>query len=95
MGPYWDPSSLNYKESPLTYVRNAHTPLLILHSDEDTRTPIDQTLQEFTSLKILGRTVEFVDVPGENHDLNRTGSPLHRVERLHILDDWLRHYLTP
>ncbi|HET9096624.1 MAG TPA: S9 family peptidase [Candidatus Baltobacteraceae bacterium] len=94
-GPYWDPSSLNYKESPLTYVQNVHTPLLILHSDEDTRTPIDQTLQEFTSLKILGRTVEFVDVPGENHDLNRTGSPLHRVERLHILNDWLRRYLTP
>lgn len=94
-GPYWDPSSLNYKESPLTYVENVHTPLLILHSDEDTRTPIDQTLQEFTSLKILGRTVEFVDVPGENHDLSRTGSPLHRVERLHILNDWLAHYLTP
>lgn len=94
-GPYWDPSSLNYKESPLTYVENVHTPLLILHSDEDTRTPIDQTLQEFTSLKILGRTVEYVDVPGENHDLSRTGSPLHRVERLHLLNDWLRKYLTP
>ncbi len=36
---------------------------LILHADEDTRAPIDQTLQEFTSLKILGRTVEYVAVP--------------------------------
>lgn len=94
-GAYWDPSSLNYKESPLTYVESVHTPLLLLHSDEDIRTPIDQTLQEFTSLKILGRTVEFVDVPGENHDLSRTGSPLHRIERLHILNDWLAHYLSP
>src|SRR6185437_1686588 len=84
-GPYWDPSSLNYAESPITFVRNVRTPLLILHSDEDTRTPIGQTVQEFTALKILGRTVEYVDVPGENHDLSRTGSPLHRVERLHIL----------
>jgi dipeptidyl aminopeptidase/acylaminoacyl peptidase len=92
-GPYWDPTSLNYKESPLTYVENVHTPLLILHSDEDTRTPIDQTLQEFTSLKILGRNVEFVDVPGENHDLNRTGSPIHRVERLHLMLDWFNRYL--
>jgi dipeptidyl aminopeptidase/acylaminoacyl peptidase len=94
-GPYWDPNSLNYAESPITYVKNVRTPLLILHSDEDTRTPIGQTIQEFTALKILGRTVEYVDVPGENHDLSRTGSPLHRVERLHILSDWLSHYLSP
>ena len=94
-GPYWDNTSLNYAESPITFVKDVHTPLMILHSDEDTRTPIDQTLQEFTALKILGRTVEFVDVPGENHDLSRTGSPLHRVERLHIETDWFAHYLSP
>jgi dipeptidyl aminopeptidase/acylaminoacyl peptidase len=94
-GPFWDPSSRNYAESPITFVQNVHTPLLILHSDEDTRTPIGQTIQEFTALKILGRTVQYVDVPGENHDLSRTGSPLHRVERLHILDGWLRGYLRP
>src|SRR5579872_1036268 len=87
-GPYWDNTSLNYAESPITFVQNVHTPLLILHSDEDTRTPIGQTIQEFTALQILGRTVEYVDFPGENHDLSRTGSPLHRIERLHILNDW-------
>ncbi|HET6894343.1 MAG TPA: S9 family peptidase [Candidatus Baltobacteraceae bacterium] len=94
-GPFWDNTSRNYAESPITFVQNVRTPLLILHSEEDTRTPVDQTLQEFTALKILGRTVEYVDVPGENHDLSRTGSPLHRVERLHIMDDWLRSYLRP
>jgi dipeptidyl aminopeptidase/acylaminoacyl peptidase len=95
-GPPWDPSSTDYaKFSPLTYVANVHTPLLILHADEDTRAPIDQTLQEFTSLKILGQTVEYVAVPDENHDLSRTGSPIHRVERLHLLVDWLNKYLSP
>ncbi|HEU5479550.1 MAG TPA: S9 family peptidase, partial [Candidatus Tumulicola sp.] len=81
-GPPWDPASTLYaKFSPLTYVANVRTPLLILHADLDTRAPIDQTLQEFTALKILGRTVEYVAVPDENHDLSRTGSPIHRVER--------------
>jgi dipeptidyl aminopeptidase/acylaminoacyl peptidase len=61
----------------------------------DTRTPIDQTLQEFTALKILGRTVEYVAVPNETHDLSRTGSPLHRVERLRIISDWMGKYLNP
>ena len=93
-GPPWDPASTDYaKFSPLTYVANVHTPVLILHSDEDTRSPIDQTLQEYTSLKILGRTVEYVAVPNENHDLSRTGSPIHRVERLHLILDWLQRYI--
>jgi dipeptidyl aminopeptidase/acylaminoacyl peptidase len=93
-GPPWDPASTDYaKFSPLTYVANVHTPVLILHSEEDTRAPIDQTLQEYTSLKILGRAVEYVAVPDENHDLSRTGSPIHRVERLHLILDWLQRYL--
>ncbi len=91
----WNPKSLNYTESPLTYVENVHTPLLILHGEEDTRTPVDQTLQEFTSLKILGRPVEYVVFPGENHDLSRDGSPIHRVERLRIEMQWLQQHLHP
>jgi dipeptidyl aminopeptidase/acylaminoacyl peptidase len=94
MGPAWDPASTTYaKFSPLSYVANVQTPLLILHSDNDTRTPIDQTLQFFTAMKILGRTITFVDVPNETHDLSRTGSPIHRVERMHLLSDWFQHYL--
>lgn len=93
-GPPWDPASTDYaKFSPLTYVTGIHTPVLILHSDEDTRAPIDQTLQEYTSLKILGRNVEYVAVPNENHDLSRTGAPIHRVERLHLILDWLAKYI--
>ncbi len=93
-GPPWDPASPDYARfSPLTYVANVHTPLLILHADNDTRAPIDQTLQEYTALKILGRTAEYVAVPNENHDLSRTGSPIHRVERLNLILDWLRKYV--
>ncbi len=93
-GAPWDPASADYAQfSPLTYVANVHTPLMILHSDDDTRTPVEQTLVEYTSLKILGRTVEYVAVPNENHDLSRTGSPIHRVERLHLILDWLGRYI--
>jgi dipeptidyl aminopeptidase/acylaminoacyl peptidase len=37
--------------------------------------------------------VEYVAFPNENHDLSRTGSPIHRVERLHLIVDWLKKYL--
>jgi len=91
----WQAGNLYMQQSPISSVAYAVTPLLILHSEEDIRTPIDQTLQWFNAEKILGRTIEYVVVPGENHDLSRTGSPIHRVERLHILARWFGRYLHP
>lgn len=94
-GEPWDPKSLYGPMSPLTYVNDVHTPVLVLHSDEDTRATVDSSLQEFTLLKVLGRKAVYVAVPGENHDLSRTGGPIHRVERLHILANWVGSYLHP
>jgi len=91
----WQTGNLYLQQSPISYVANAVTPLLILHSEEDTRTPIDQTLQWFNAAKILGRAIEYVVFPGENHDLSRIGSPIHRVERLHVLAQWFARYLRP
>jgi dipeptidyl aminopeptidase/acylaminoacyl peptidase len=94
-GNPWDPQSLWFTQSPINFVQNVHTPLLILHSENDTRAPSDQTITEFSALKILGQKVTFIDVPDEDHDLSRTGAPIHRVERLNILANWLNAYLHP
>lgn len=94
-GNAWEHQSTYWRLSPLAYVANVTTPVLIIHSDEDIRTPIDQSVQEYSALKILGRTTEFVEFPRENHDLSRTGEPLHRIERLHIMANWLGKYLKP
>ncbi len=82
-----------WQQSPLAHVADVHTPLLLLHGDADTRTPIAETLQEYEALKILKRPVELVQFPRENHDLSRTGEPIHRVERLHIMADWFDRHL--
>jgi dipeptidyl aminopeptidase/acylaminoacyl peptidase len=94
-GNPWDHFADNWKQSPAAYVANITTPLMLLHSDEDVRTPVGQTLQVYSSLKILGRTVQYVEFPRENHDLSRTGEPIHRVERLRISADWFAQYLKP
>lgn len=91
----WQSGNQMMAQSPLAYANRVHTPLLILHSTEDTLTPVDQTLQELSALKILGQTAQYIEFPGENHDLSRTGSPIHRVERLHILANWMARYLHP
>lgn len=82
-----------WQQSPLAHVADVHTPLLLLHADADTRAPLAETLQEYEALKMLRRPVTLVEVPRDDHDLNRTGEPIHRVERLHLLADWLGTFL--
>ena len=47
------------------------------------------------ALKLLGREVEFVRFPGEGHELTRSGSPVHRLQRLEILLEWFGKHLSP
>jgi dipeptidyl aminopeptidase/acylaminoacyl peptidase len=74
--------------SPITYAKHIRTPLLILHSENDLRCPIEQAEQLFTILRLLKRDVEFVRFPAESHELSRSGSPVHRVQRFEVVLDW-------
>ena len=89
----WDNLDVIMEKSPITYVKNIKTPLLILHSEEDYRCPMEQAEQLFTALKKLKKTVEFVRFPGENHELSRSGKPKHRIERLQHIVRWFDMYL--
>ncbi len=80
-------------QSPLTYVDRIRTPLLILHSENDLRCPIDQAEHLFTALRVLKRDVEFVRFPAESHELTRAGSPRHRTQRFEIILDWFERKL--
>ncbi|RLF23294.1 MAG: S9 family peptidase [Thermoprotei archaeon] len=92
-GTPWDNEEEYLKRSPIRYAKNVKTPLLIIHSIEDYRCWLDQALQMFTALKFLGKEVELVLFPGENHDLSRTGKPKHRVERLRHIVRWFDKHL--
>jgi len=89
----WDDVAKLLHYSPISYVKNIHTPLLILHSEEDYRCPIEQGEQMFIMLKKLGRTTEFVRFPDEDHNLSRGGKPQHRAERLRHIVRWFERYL--
>jgi dipeptidyl aminopeptidase/acylaminoacyl peptidase len=79
--------------SPLTYVENIHTPLLILHSDQDLRCPISEGEQLFTALKFLGRETKFIRFEGQSHELSRAGHPRSRVIRLRAILDWFQRHI--
>ncbi|WP_188456708.1 S9 family peptidase [Virgibacillus oceani] len=79
--------------SPLKYVDNVETPLLIVHGEQDLRCPIEQGEQLFIALKHLKKEVEFVRFPGANHELSRSGNPAMRMERLNHICGWFERYL--
>jgi dipeptidyl aminopeptidase/acylaminoacyl peptidase len=81
--------------SPMTYVRDIETPLLIIHSEDDLRCPIEQAEQLFVALRLLGREVEFYRFPAEGHELSRSGSPVHRVQRADLILDFFGKHLQP
>ncbi|MDP9331045.1 MAG: S9 family peptidase [Actinomycetota bacterium] len=89
----WEAPDAYRQISPATYARNITTPLLILHSEDDLRCPIGQAELLFTILRVLGREVEFVRFPAESHELSRSGSPRHRVQRFEVILDWLNRHL--
>lgn len=82
-----------WKHSPLRYIKQAKTPTLIIHSDEDYRCPIEQGYQFFTGLQDQGIESKMVIFHGENHELSRGGKPQAREERLAQITDWMNQYL--
>jgi dipeptidyl aminopeptidase/acylaminoacyl peptidase len=82
------------QRSPVQSVRNIDKPMLIIHSEEDWRCPIGQAEELWVALKLLGKEVDFYRFPGENHELSRSGSPVHRVQRAEIILDWFADKLA-
>ena len=81
------------RQSPVTYVKAMTTPLLLIHSEDDLRCPINQAEELFVGLRLSGRGPEMIRFPGENHDLSRSGAPRHRTMRAQIIIDWFTEHL--
>ncbi len=89
----WDDPERYMRMSPITYVKNIHTPVLIIHSESDLRCNIEQSEQLFAALKYMGREVLFVRFEGQSHSLSRGGHPKLRQERLRHIRAWFEKYL--
>jgi dipeptidyl aminopeptidase/acylaminoacyl peptidase len=92
-GKPWDNQALYDTLSPIRYVNKVKTPMLIVQSEEDHRTPMGSAEMWFISLKKQGVPVELVRYPRSNHDLSRTGEPWLLVDRLGRLRQWFGYWL--
>lgn len=90
--PWADPQS--YRDmSPITHVAGIDVPMLILHSEDDLRCPVEQADALFVALRLLGKPVEYWRFPAESHGLSRDGAPRHRVQRAQIILDFFGRHL--
>ena len=91
--PPWPDLDELWRRSPIRYVQNVRTPLLLTAGEMDLRCAMSQSEEMFGALRLLGKTVELVRFPEESHDLSRNGRPDRRVERLKRIAGWYERFL--
>lgn len=91
----WEPEidAILKRNSPLTYVDQIRTPLLIKHGDVDLRTGVIQSEMLYRSLKIQGKDVEYIRYPRASHEMSRSGEPWQRVDRLLRMVEFFERYI--
>jgi dipeptidyl aminopeptidase/acylaminoacyl peptidase len=92
-GAPWESEADFKARSPITYVTQVTTPLMLIEGEADFRTPPAYGGEQmFRALKYLHKTAVMVRFPGESHELSRSGKPVHRVERLQHIVAWFDKY---
>ncbi|MGH9368052.1 MAG: alpha/beta hydrolase family protein, partial [Thermoanaerobaculia bacterium] len=82
------------ERSPVRYADKIETPILFVEGGDDLRTPPAQGGEAmFRTLKALRKTTAMINVPGETHELSRSGKPQHRIERLQHILGWFDKFL--
>ena len=80
------------KFSPIEFVDQVKTPLLITHGDEDRRVPVSQAEQFFVSLRKAGKEVKFLRYPREGHGIREEK---HRTQLEIEQSKWFEEHLPP
>lgn len=76
--------SENYrKASPIFFVKNVKTPLLMLHGENDTRSPTLQGWEMYRAMKDANKEVEMIIYPRAGHNISNP------VQFKSVLSNWL------
>lgn len=87
--PWEDPE--NYlKRSPLSYVGNVTTPTMLLTGEEDYRTPIAESEQFYSALKLQKVETALVRIPGASHGI--ADKPSNLVAKIAAVLAWFEKY---
>jgi len=86
----WNDPDVYAKTSPMTYIKNANTPTLIQHGDNDTRVPVPNAFELYQGLRDVGVEVKLVLFKGMQHGSNK---PAWNRAIMHQNFAWFTHYI--
>jgi dipeptidyl aminopeptidase/acylaminoacyl peptidase len=87
---YSDNYDMLWQRSPLAHVKNANTPTMFVHGEQDNDVSISDAEQMYIALRRRGIEAEFLRYPREGHGLHE---PLHRIDHLNRSLVWFDHHL--
>jgi dipeptidyl aminopeptidase/acylaminoacyl peptidase len=88
--PFWEKPDAWLKQSSLMYVGNVKTPTLLMTGVLDMRTPMPQTEEYYTALKMRGVATKLLRFEGEYHG---TGSkPSNFMRTILYMFDWYKEH---
>lgn len=86
----WDDMEVYKKTSPMTYIKQAKSPVLIQHGDNDKRVPPPNAFELYQGLKDQGVPTRLVLYKGFGHGINKP------KEAMHVMDEnlsWFSRYV--
>ena len=92
-GNPWSNLDEYVEKSPITYANQVDTPVLFVHSWNDYRCWIDQSIEFFTALKYLGKETELAMFMEGPHTFRSVARISLRKRRYRIMLDWFNKYL--
>lgn len=92
-GAPWENPSLYLERSVVTRLNRVVAPVLVIHCEQDATCPIAHGEAIHAALRDLGREVEFLRVPEEDHFFNVFGALSRRLNRTEVLDGFLVKHL--
>jgi dipeptidyl aminopeptidase/acylaminoacyl peptidase len=89
-GPFAESRKLYDAHSPVRFIDQCHTPVLVLHGEADPRVPISQGEEFYNGLRFLGRDVAMVRYPREPHIFTERE---HQIDSLGRILAWYESHL--
>ena len=86
----YDDPAVYARSSPITFIKNAKTPTLLLVGDSDGECPPPQSYEFWHALKTLGVETQFVIYPREGHMFAK---PEHQRDVIERVIAWFQQYL--
>jgi dipeptidyl aminopeptidase/acylaminoacyl peptidase len=92
-GTLWEKPLQYIENSPIFYVPNINTPLLIMHNDTDGAVPWYQGIELFSAMRRLNKPVWMLTYNNEEHNL-KDGSWANRMDLTIRMKQFFDHYLN-